>query len=76
MLDDYSEDYDGESPIEFSEETSNVVLSPKTYSDESLGEISEVVKGKYWWLNLSAHRERKYILRLDIMVCYFTPTIF
>ena len=50
MLQDYSEDYSDESPIEFSKETSNVVLSPKTYSDESLGETSEVIKGKYFWL--------------------------
>ena len=50
MLQDFSEDYSDELPIEFSKETSNVVLSPKTYSDESLGETSEVIKGKYFWL--------------------------
>ena len=47
LLEDYSEDYNGELPKEISEETSNVVLSPKIFSDESLGETSEVVKGKY-----------------------------
>ena len=46
LLEDYSEDYNGELPKEFSDETSNVVLSPKIFSDESLGETSEVVKGK------------------------------
>ena len=47
LLEDYSEDYNGELPKESSEEPSNVVLSPKIFSDESLGETSEVVKGKY-----------------------------